>query len=48
MATIKINVMSILAVLAIIFGAIALGLYEADRADTETNGKKRPSRSAGK
>jgi hypothetical protein len=31
MATIKINVMSILAVLAIIFGAIALGLYEADR-----------------
>jgi len=40
MATIKINVMSILAVLAIIFGAIALGLYEADRADTETNGTK--------
>jgi len=40
MATIKINVMSILAVLAIIFGAIALGLYEADRADTDTNGKK--------
>jgi len=40
MATIKINVMSILAVLAIIFGAIALGLYEADRADTETNGEK--------
>lgn len=40
MATIKINVMSILAVLAIIFGAIALGLYEADRADTETNGVK--------
>jgi len=35
MATIKINVMSILAVLAIIFGAIALGLYEADRATTE-------------
>lgn len=35
MATIKINVMSILAVLAIIFGAIALGLYEADRAATE-------------
>lgn len=33
MATIKINVMSILAVLAIIFGAIALGLYEANRAD---------------
>merc|ERR1711887_451886 len=32
MTTIKINVMSILAVLAIIFGAIALGLYEADRA----------------
>jgi len=40
MATIKINVMSILAVLAIIFGAIALGLYEADRADTDTNGEK--------
>jgi len=32
MATIKINVMSIIAVIAIIFGAIALGLYEADRA----------------
>jgi len=32
MTTIKINVMSILAVLAIIFGAVALGLYEADRA----------------
>jgi len=31
MATIKINVMSILAVLAILFGAIALGLYEKDR-----------------
>jgi len=40
MATIKINVMSILAVLAIIFGAIALGLYEADRAgDEEARGK---------
>lgn len=35
MATIKINVMSILAVLAIIFGAIALGLYEADRGDAK-------------
>jgi len=44
MATIKINVMSILAVLAIIFGAIALGLYEADRADTETNGTKKNGR----
>merc|ERR1712048_493402 len=35
MATIKINVMSIIAVLAIIFGAVALGLYEADRAGQE-------------
>jgi len=35
MTTIKINVMSILAVLAIIFGAIALGLYEGDRAGEE-------------
>jgi len=40
MATIKINVMSILAVLAIIFGAIALGLYEGDRAgQDEARGK---------
>jgi len=41
MATIKINVMSILAVLAIIFGAIALGLYEADRGSDDKNNKER-------
>jgi len=41
MATIKINVMSILAVLAIIFGAIALGLYEADRDSGEKNNEDR-------
>jgi len=40
MATIKINVMSILAVLAILFGAIALGLYEADRAPEEEQKKR--------
>jgi len=40
MATIKINVMSILAVLAILFGAIALGLYEADRAGDEEKREK--------
>jgi len=41
MATIKINVMSILAVLAIIFGAIALGLYEADRGSEDKNNEDR-------
>jgi len=37
MTTIKINVMSILAVLAIIFGAIALGLYEGDRSGEDAD-----------
>jgi len=40
MTTIKINVMSILAVLAIIFGAIALGLYEGDRANEDPPAKR--------
>jgi len=46
MATIKINVMSILAVLAILFGAIALGLYEGDRGTFDEDSSASNSTSA--